>query len=152
MNSLEKHIKEVALIKIHGKELSKRYSDAKGPGNIDKNDMWKIHTEYSDQYLSTIMKTATDESMITTRFATSCYPEHGVPLILYFLYKNSFEFTFSLLDNANAGGDNVHRGMILGLLAGATTNTIPSELQTSLIEYEDIKKEIDDFVDVITDS
>lgn len=152
MSSLNKYIKDVALIKIHGKELSKKYSDAKGPGNIPKADMWKIHTQYSDEYLSDIMKTATDDNMITSRFATSCYPEHGLPLILYFLYKNSFEFTSSLLDNANAGGDNVHRGMILGLLAGASTDEIPSELQTTLTEYEEIKKEIDDFVDVITDS
>lgn len=152
MDTLKGYMKYVSLIKIHGEELSKRYSQAKGPGNIPKTDMWKIHTEYSDEHLSDIIDTATDENMITTRFATSCYPEHGVPLILYFLHKNSFEFTPSVLDNTNAGGDNVHRGMILGLLAGATASSIPQELQTSLVNYEDIKKEIDAFVSVITES
>lgn len=72
-------------------------------------------------------------------------------LILYFLYKNKFDFTSSLFDNANAGGDNVHRGMILGLLAGATTETIPKHLKTSLTNYEEIKKEIDAFIEFTTE-
>jgi len=147
---LQKEMKNIPLIKITGEELSKRYRDAKGPGNIPKEEMFQIHTEYSNEFLSDIIEYATDENMITTRFATACYPEHGLPLIYYFLYKNSFAFKESLLDNANAGGDNVHRGMILGILAGAVAKEIPAELQTSLKEYEAIKKEIDDFVDIIS--
>jgi len=138
--------KKIPLIKIHGSELSKIYFDSNGPGNIPKDKMWKIHTEYSDEYLSDILPNATDESMITTRFATSCYPEHGIPLSIYFLYKNNFHFKSTLLANANAGGDNVHRGMILGLLAGATAPKISKSLKTGLLEYETIKKEIDEFV------
>jgi ADP-ribosylglycohydrolase len=143
---LNEYAKEISLIKIHGKDLSKRYFEANGPGNIPKDQMWQIHTEYSNQYLSEILPSATDESMITNRFATSCYPEHGVPLIIYFLNKNKFDFKSSLLDNANAGGDNVHRGMILGLLAGASAKEIPEELKTDLKKYVEIKKEINDFV------
>ena len=129
--------------------MSKLYFDSNGPGNIPKDKMWKIHTEFSDEYLSEILPHANDKNMITTRFATSCYPEHGVPLILYFLYKNNFNFKSSILDNANAGGDNVHRGMILGLLAGATTKVIPESLKTGLVEYETIKNEIDAFVKLL---
>lgn len=145
-NALRESAKQVPLIKIHGEELSKKYFDSNGPANIPKDEMWKIHTEFSDEYLSELLPTATDESMITKRFATACYPEQGVPLILYFLYKNNFDFKTSLLDNANAGGDNVHRGMILGLLAGGATDNVPEELKTGLLEYEKIKKEIDEFV------
>lgn len=143
---LNEFAKQLPLIKIHGEELTKIYHDFNGPGNIPKEQMWKIHTEFSDKYLDAILPTATDKSMITTRFATACYPEHGVPLIFYFLYKNSFDFSASLFDNANAGGDNVHRGMILGLLSGAAAKQIPKSLKTGLAEYETIKREIDDFV------
>ncbi|MEA3371179.1 MAG: ADP-ribosylglycohydrolase family protein, partial [Campylobacterota bacterium] len=146
MKELLHTAKEIPLIKIHGSELSKIYFDSNGPGNIPKDKMFSIHTEYSDEYLSDILESADDESMITTRFATACYPEHGLPLILYFLYKNSFDFTASLLDNANAGGDNVHRGMILGLLAGAVTDEVPDSLKRGLKEYEKIDAEIDAFV------
>lgn len=144
---LSESAKKLPLIKISGEELTKMYHDFNGPGNIPKDEMYKIHTQYSDEYLSDLLQKATDESMITKRFATACYPEHGLPLILYFLHKNSFDFKASLLDNANAGGDNVHRGMILGLLAGAVTKDIPKELKTGLVEYEELKKEIDDFVE-----
>jgi len=143
---LNESAKEISLIKIHGKDLSKKYFEAHGPGNIPKDQMWQIHTEYSGEYLNEILADATDESMITNRFATACYPEHGVPLIYYFLNKNKFDFTSSLLDNANAGGDNVHRGMILGLLAGASTKEIPEELKIGLKDYMKIDKEINDFV------
>lgn len=145
-DTLLKYVKNIPLIKIHGEELSKIYFDSKGPGNIPKDKMWSIHTQYSDEYLNEILQYANDENMITTRFATSCYPEHGLPLILYFLHQNKFDFTQTLLDNANAGGDNVHRGMILGLLVGAATDKIPESLKTGLKEYKEINKEIDEFV------
>jgi len=137
--------KNISLIKIHGKELSQIYHDSGGPGNISKEKMWKIHTEFSDRSLSDILPSATDEKMITARFSTACYPEHGLPLIFYFLYKNGFGFASSIYANANAGGDNVHRGMILGLLAGAVSKNISVSLKKGLIEYETIKKEIEQF-------
>ncbi|MCX6073874.1 MAG: ADP-ribosylglycohydrolase family protein [Campylobacterales bacterium] len=143
---LKEFAKKIPLIKIHGEELSKIYHDFQGPGNIPKEQMWKIHTEYSDEFLNEILPNATDENMITKRFATSCYPEQGVPLIFYFLHKNHFDFTSSLFDNANAGGDNVHRGMILGLLSGASSKQIPESLKTGLIEYKAIKDEIESFI------
>ncbi|WP_345980861.1 ADP-ribosylglycohydrolase family protein [Sulfurimonas sp. HSL3-2] len=142
MRLLGVYAKQVPLIKIHGSELTKMYHDHQGPGNIPKELMWKIHTEFSDEYLDKILSSATDENMITKRFATACYPEHGVPLILYFLYKNRFDFNSSLFDNANAGGDNVHRGMILGLLSGASSKEISESLKRGLKEYTEIKDEI----------
>ena len=85
IDTLKSTTQNIALIKIHGSKLSKKYAAANGPGDIPKDEMWKIHTEFTDEYLSEILPNATDENMITSRFATSCYPEHGVPLILYFL-------------------------------------------------------------------
>jgi len=65
------------------------------------------------------------------------------------LYKNKFDFEASILANTNAGGDNVHRGIILGLLAGATNDDIPHKLKTGLVEYDSIHQEIEEFVKVI---
>ena len=146
MSMLNEYAKKISLIKIHGWELSKKYAEAKGPGNIPKDEMWKIHTEYSQNTLDEVLKDANDENMITTRFATACYPEHGVPLLMYFLKKHKFDFKATLLENANAGGDNVHRGMILGLLAGASATSIDEHLKSSLVEYEGLNAEIKAFV------
>ena len=51
--------------------------------------------------------------------------------------------------NANAGGDNVHRGILLGMLVGAANDEIPQDLKEGLSSYEAIKSEINDFVNTI---
>ena len=68
---------------------------------------------------------------------------------MYLLYKNRFDFKASVLDNANAGGDCVHRGIILGMLAGAASEEISNKLKMGLVEYESIHQEIEDFIQVI---
>jgi len=68
---------------------------------------------------------------------------------MYLLYKNEFDFEASVLANTNAGGDNVHRGMILGLLAGAANEELPEHLKKGLAAYESIDQEIEDIVQII---
>lgn len=144
--TVEHFAKKVRLVKIRGEELSKTYRAHNGPGNIPKPLMWDIHTQFSDDYLDLKkMHELSDEALIGKLFATACYPEHGLPLLLSLFERNNFDFKASVLANANAGGDNVHRGMILGLLAGAATDKIPEALKKALINYEDIKKEIEAF-------
>lgn len=149
--SISKYAKKVRLIKIKGEELSKTYREYKGPGNIPKEQMWNIHTEFSNDNLDidSILQTYNDEEIIGKLFATSCYPEHGLPLLLCLLQRNKTDFKASLLANANAGGDNVHRGMLLGLLAGAANTEIPYELKSGLFAYHELQSEIKDFVDLL---
>ena len=148
---ISEHAKKVRLIKISGEDLSKTYRAHKGPGNIPKDQMWKIHTEFSNQYLdvNSVLETSSDEEIIGKLFSTACYPEHGLPLLLCLLQRNNADFKASLLANANAGGDNVHRGMILGLLAGASNAEIPFELKSGLLAYHELENEIRDFVNLL---
>ncbi len=149
--TISEYAKKVRLIKIKGEELSKTYRAHKGPGNIPKDQMWKIHTEFSNQYLDVnrVLEEYSDDEIIGKLFATACYPEHGVPLLLCLLQRNNAAFKASLLANANAGGDNVHRGMILGLLAGASNTEMPGELKSGLLAYNELKNEISDFVNLL---
>lgn len=114
--------------------------------------MWKIHTEYSDKELDLdeLINDYSEEDIIGKLFATACYPEHGIPLLMYQLYKNKFDFRKIIMANANAGGDNVHRGMISGLLAGAANDEIPQNLKEGLTEYDELEKEITAFVEMIS--
>ena len=52
------------------------------------------------------------------------------------------------LANANVGGENVHRGAILGAILGAYAGDeqLSKEMKDGLYEKEAIEKEIDDFV------
>lgn len=57
-----------------------------------------------------------------------------------------------LLANANAGGENVHRGSILGAVLGAaasTTDAMPNTLINGLYHKQELEQEINDFVDCI---
>jgi hypothetical protein len=145
------YAKKVRLIRISGEELTKTYHDHQGPGNIPKEEMWKIHTDFSDENLDVerILENFSDGEIIGKLFATACYPEHGLPLLLCLMQRSRGDLRASLLANTNAGGDNVHRGMILGLLAGAAAAEIPQELKRGLSDHTGIEKEIKAFVKLI---
>jgi len=78
----------------------------------------------------------------------ACYPEHGLPLLLYLAKNHNLDVETTLLANANAGGDNVHRGMILGLIVGAASDERPEHLLHGLIAFEELQKEIEEFSDI----
>jgi len=151
LSALKASASKVQRTKISGAELSKTYADHNGPGNIPKDEMWDIHTQFSDKNvdLDTLTKAYTEDEILGSVFTTGCYPEQSLPVLMYLLYKNKFDFEDSVLANANAGGDNVHRGIILGMLAGAASEEIPNALKTGLVEYESIHQEIEAFVEGI---
>jgi hypothetical protein len=151
ISTLKEFASKVQLPKISGSELSKTYAEHNGPGNIPKDEMWNIHTEFSDRNLDLdfLIKHFDEDEILGSVFTTGCYPEQSLPVLMYLLYKNGFDFKASVLDNANAGGDCVHRGIILGMLAGAASEEISNKLKMGLVEYESIHQEIEDFIGVI---
>lgn len=67
--------------------------------------------------------------------------------MIHFAGKYSSDFERGLLANANTGGENVHRGIVLGALLGAEVGekAIPEHLKTGLKDFADIQKEIKAF-------
>jgi ADP-ribosylglycohydrolase len=59
-----------------------------------------------------------------------------------------------LIANANVGGENVHRGSVMGAILGARAgfNSLPPQLSTGLYPQSEIAKEIDDFVRAVVPS
>jgi ADP-ribosyl-[dinitrogen reductase] hydrolase len=57
----------------------------------------------------------------------------------------------ALLANANIGGENVHRGAILGVILGARAGDeqLPSGMKGGLYDKNLLRKEIDAFVESI---
>ena len=60
-----------------------------------------------------------DETVVGRRLSTACYVEDSVPSVLYLALKYHDEPEQGLIANTNLGGDNVHRGAVLGALLGA---------------------------------
>jgi ADP-ribosylglycohydrolase len=144
-NAVKVHGRNLLLPDITGDELFARYREYRGPGNIQGNDMWHIHMDRSEKHFDPddLIKNPGDENVIMGAFATACYPEHGLPLALYHAWRhNAWD---ALITDANAGGDNVHRGMVLGLLVGASDPEIMKKKAEALKNYSEIKKEISAF-------
>lgn len=127
-------IETLQIPKVTGTRLFEMYREHKGPGNIPADEMWRLHTEL------------VNEPVEVERLATACYTEHGWPLMLALARDNSVQFKEALLASVNAGGDNVHRTAVLGLLLGAACEQIPEHLIAGLTESDAISGEIDAFV------
>ncbi|MEM1293911.1 MAG: ADP-ribosylglycohydrolase family protein [Verrucomicrobiota bacterium] len=139
--------------RITGKDMFAMYRDHKGPGNIPHRKMWELHVQLSETPfdLREFAKQA-PEDVVLEQLGTVCYPEHGLPLSLYFAAHHGFDPEASLLGNTNAGGDNVHRNAVLGLTVGAATDEFPEHLIAGLADAEALASEIDAFVEVAANS
>lgn len=149
METAHEYARRVRVPEISGKEMFKMYRDHDGPGNIPDREMWRLHTRLSDDRfdLREWSKLAPEE-VVLTRLATACYPEHGLPLAMYFAAANKFDVRKSLLADANAGGDNVHRSAVLGMIVGAATESFPDDLVEGLENQAKLKEEIEAFAGV----
>ncbi|MFW5689949.1 MAG: ADP-ribosylglycohydrolase family protein [Spirochaetota bacterium] len=129
---------------VTGDELFAAYRDHNGPGNIPDDRMWHLHVDLRPEPfdLAATLEIPEEDAVMGT-FATACYPEHGLPLALYLSATHGYDLRESLLAGANAGGDNVHRTMVQGLLAGAASPTIPDDLKAGLRDADAIQNEID---------
>ncbi len=148
--TISAYAKPIRIPRVTGRELFDAYRNHNGPGNIPKDEMWKLHTELTDTPfdIDRFVRKHTDQDVIARLIATACYPEHGLPLLLYLAWSRNLDIAEALLANVNAGGDNVHRGMILGLILGAASDDIPEHLMKGLTAYDDLKNEIEAFIDI----
>ena len=148
--TISKFAQHIHLPHVTGEDLFTAYRDHNGPGNIPKEDMWKFHTMLTGTPfdLDRLIQDHSESEVVRNLFATACYPEHGLPLLLYFAQNCNVDVEKTLLANTNAGGDNVHRGMVLGLIVGAANDEIPSHLMQGLVAFEELKTEIADFTEI----
>ena len=78
----------------------------------------------------------------------ACYVDQNWASLLLLLIKHGDDLPRCLLANANAGGENVHRGLVLGAIVGANVGSraIPDELKRGLHHSAQIEQEIASFV------
>jgi ADP-ribosylglycohydrolase len=56
--------------------------------------------------------------VIGRRVSPACYIAEAFPASLYLAWKYAEDFEGGITANANVGGDNCHRGAVLGALIG----------------------------------
>ena len=148
---LQTHSSHMRLPKVTGEELREIYRTQGGPGNIPREEMWRLHTDLCKESfdIEAFLVEHESDDAACRRLSTACYPEHGLPLLLHVARKREFSIMGSLLANANLGGDNVHRGMILGLLVGAAEAEVDEGWLRPLRETESLGNEIGEFVEIV---
>jgi ADP-ribosylglycohydrolase len=70
-------------------------------------------------------KNQPDQHVIGARFSPACYIAEAMPAALYLVWKYHDDFTAGITANAMVGGDNCHRGAVVGSLLGAACGEIP---------------------------
>lgn len=131
---------------VTGASLLKRYNEARGPGNIPKDEMYQLHTARRPTVLDpSLYMNVPDEHVIGRQgfVGTVCYTEHGVPAVLFLAYKYFDSPETALIRNANLLGDSTSRGALLGCILGAAHGgkCWPDQFVEGLRESNDIQQE-----------
>lgn len=121
---------------VSGPALFQAYRDHDGPGNIPEDETWRLHMTFLDE---------SAEQKDADYFATACYVEQALPLMATLGWEHNGGFFRTLSANAEAGGDSVHRGMVLGLLLGAGSDHVAKEWKTGLKDHGELVAEIHQF-------
>lgn len=66
-----------------------------------------------------------DEAVVGQRLSPACYIKDAFPAALYLSWKYAEDFSAGIIANAHCGGDNCHRGAIVGALLGFE-NSVPA--------------------------
>ncbi len=87
-------------------------------------------------------KALSDRDVVGGRFSTACYISGSWPSVLYLADKYLKNPKQALLSNTNLGGDNVHRGAVLGCLLGLANGCTVDEFFNQLVDRKAIDAEI----------
>jgi len=74
-----------------------------------------------------------DEEVIGGILSPACYLEDSFPASLYLAWKYAEDLEAALIANTNLGGDNCHRGIVVGSLVGAGGAAIPERWENGLL-------------------
>ncbi len=83
-----------------------------------------------------VANSRSDFDVIGGRFSPACYISGSWPGVLYLAYRYLDDPRQGLLANANLGGDNVHRGFVLGTILGAATGKPLDSLFGQLSDHD----------------
>ncbi len=85
-----------------------------------------------------------DEVVVGQRISPACYIAEAFPASLYLAWKYADDLEAGLIANTNLGGDNSHRGAVVGALLGAATGAerIPVRWREELCHAPTLRRHI----------
>lgn len=90
----------------------------------------------------------TDLDVIGGILSPACYIDQSFPSVLYLEARYHDDIESALIANTNVGGDNCHRGAVLGAILGASlgVEAIPTRWIKGLTAHAQLNDEIEQFV------
>jgi len=92
-------------------------------------------------------KSNNDNDVIGGTFAKACPIKDSWPSLLYLAYKYNADSKAALLANTNVGGENCHRGSVLGVIMGLCNADAIDDLYATLADANTIDKEIESLLE-----
>lgn len=74
-----------------------------------------------------------DEEVVGEILSPACYLEDSFPASLFLAWKYADSLEAALVANTNLGGDNCHRGIVVGALVGAGGAPVPTRWERALL-------------------
>ena len=96
--------------------------------------------------LLAIEKQSPDTDVVGRLLSPACYISDAWPALLYFLCRYREQSQQALLANTHVGGDNVHRGAVLGVLLGLLQGQGEHEWFSRLVDAQVIDQEISQLI------
>jgi hypothetical protein len=89
-----------------------------------------------------VERTRTDREIVGGRYSTACYISDSWPSLLYLAFKYRNDPKAALLANTNLGGENAHRGAVLGGIVSLSCGSTVDKWFGQLVDYQAIQSEI----------
>ena len=93
--------------------------------------------------LETLLRAPSDLHVIGRLYSSACYITDSWPSMLYLAAKYHHDVKTALIANTNVGGENAHRGAVLGSIVGLITGTTSEALYGQLLNKNAITDEIE---------
>jgi len=84
-----------------------------------------------------------DEIVVGRRVSPACYIAEAFPASLYLAWKYADDFETGIMANTQLGGDNCHRGAVIGALLGAGAGRIPARFRDGLQSGPALKAQLE---------
>ena len=104
-------------------------------------------TEVSPAIDKLLQTNIQDNQVVGRLFSTACYISDSWPSVCYLACKYGHDPDMALLRNTNLGGENAHRGAVLGSIAGLMGQHSPNNLYPQLKAGADLSVDIENWLD-----
>ena len=88
-----------------------------------------------------------DAHVVGRVYSLACYITDSWPSVCYLAAKYHNDPRKALLINTNLGGENAHRGSVLGTIVGLASNQYDAELYASLAQHDNLDVQINEWLD-----